>query len=143
MAETKYGKYIITELKPTGEADWRPPFEPDELRFIIDLDDSVFKGAPYMETAWIMPGIAKRTEPDVEAHTHNDYDEIIGNFGTNMDDIYDLGGEMEIWIGDEKHLITRSCFIIIPKGVQHGPIRWNRCERPVFHMTYGNAPKYV
>ena len=25
-------------------------------------------------------------------------------FGTNPDDFYDLGGEVELWLGDEKHI---------------------------------------
>ena len=143
MAGTKYGKYIVTQLKPTGEAEWRPPFKPDEEMHIVNLDNGVLEGAPYTETAWIWPGIVKRSEPDVEAHTHDDFDEVIGLFGTNPEDIYDLCGEMEIWLGDEKHIITKSCLIFIPKGLQHGPIRWYRLDRPVFHFTYGNAKKYV
>jgi hypothetical protein len=144
MAKTKYGKYIISELKKmTGEADWRPPFAEDEIKFLVDLDTDVIEGAPYAETGWILPGIAKRSEPDVEAHTHDDYDEVIGLFGTNMDDVWDLGGEMEIWLDDEKHIITKSCIIFVPKGLQHGPIRWLRCDRPVFHFTFSTAKKYV
>ena len=52
-----------------------------------------------------------------EPHSHaHDYDETLGFFGTDPADLYDLGGEIEFWIEDEKFMLTRSCLIFIPQG---------------------------
>ena len=36
--------------------------------------------------------------------------------GTNPEDFYDLGAEVELTLGGEKQTITRSCIVFIPKG---------------------------
>ena len=45
MAETKYSKYVITELKPKGHASWEPAYRGDEIKSMLYLDDDVVKGA--------------------------------------------------------------------------------------------------
>jgi hypothetical protein len=50
MSETKYGKYIITELKPKIHAPWEPKFTRDELIPVLYLDNSVVEGAFYIDT---------------------------------------------------------------------------------------------
>jgi hypothetical protein len=47
------------------------------------------------------------------AHTY-DFDEIIAFIGTNPDGIHNLGGEVELWLAGEKHLITKSCLVFVP-----------------------------
>ena len=42
--------------------------------------------------------------------------EILGFFGSNPEDPYDLGGEVELWLEDEMHLITRSSMVFIPSS---------------------------
>ena len=141
MSETKYGKYIVTELKKKVEAPWTKEKTAEETIPVLYLDDKVIKGAFYVECAWFLPARAKRVEEDVTPHKH-DYDEVLAVFGTNLKDPSDLGGELEVWLGDEKHIITKSCLIFIPKGLQHGPVRWNKMERPVFHFACGTSKKY-
>ena len=98
MAETKYGKHIITKSKSdlTLPAFRREALKtaPDTRTPMIYLDDEVFKGAFYVECVWFWKGMDK---PEVEAHTHN-FDEVITFFGSNPDDPQDLCGEVEIWL---------------------------------------------
>ena len=61
MTETKYGKYIITELKPKMSAPWEPKFTPDELIPLLHLDSSIVEGAFYVESGWTMPPFAKES----------------------------------------------------------------------------------
>ncbi len=138
---TKYGKYIITELKEKEKTPWTKEKTAKENIPVLYLDNNVIKGAFYVETAWFLPARAKRTEEDVTPHKH-DYDEVLAVFGTDLKDPSDLGGELEVWLGDEKHMITKSCMIFIPKGLQHGPIRWTKMERPVFHFACGTGKNY-
>ena len=140
---TKYGKYVITELKPKeGQGFWEPEYRGDELKSMLYLSEEVVKGAFYVEAAWFFPGmvIQNDSQDTVKPHAH-DYDEVQAVFGTNLEDPYDLCGEMEFYIDGEKQVITKSCLIFLPKGLEHGPIYWRRMDRPVFHFVAGTAGK--
>jgi hypothetical protein len=119
MSETKYGKYIITELKPKIEAPWSPVVKPEELIRMLFLDNSVVKGAFYVECNWTLPPFANKTHG--EAHKH-DYDEVLAFIGSDLENPHDLCAEAEVRLGNEVHTVTKSCLIFVPKGVQHGSV---------------------
>lgn len=52
--------------------------------------------------------------------------------GTNVDDPSDLGGEIEMWIGEgdeaEKYIFTEPTFVYLPAGLVHQPT-WARNMR--------------
>jgi len=151
MAESKYGKYIVSTLKsPAAEAPWSPPLSQagkGKGGRVLYLDNDVAPGAFYVECVWVMPRPAV-TVPGggtrrvgTEPHTH-DYDEVIAFLGTDLDDPYDLGAEVELWLGDEKHIITKSSLVFIPAGLQHCPLTFLKVDRPVFHFTTGPGKMY-
>ena len=138
MRELKYEKYIVKKPKPNEVAEFVENMPPEDVRKrVLYLDDEVVKGAFYMATTWFF----KAAEQGVDAHTHN-FDEVIGFFGTNPDDVYDLGGEVEFWIEDEKYLITNTFMAFIPAGVQHCPLKVLRADRPIFHYSVGPGKMY-
>jgi hypothetical protein len=139
MPGTKYGKYIITELKPKASAPWEPKFTPEELVHVLRLDSSIIEGAFFVGSNWTLPAFAK--ESHGEAHKH-DYDEVLGFFGSDPENPHDLYGEAIVHIGDEVHNVTKSCLIFVPKGVPHGPIDFKRIDRPIFHFGCGLSKKY-
>jgi hypothetical protein len=139
MPETKYGKYIITEVKKKLEAPWIPKFKPDELIDMLFLDSSVIEGAFFVGSGWTLPPFAK--ESHGEAHSH-DYDEVIAFFGSDPENPHDLYAEAEVHIGGEVHTITKSCLIFVPKGTSHGPIDFKRIDRPIFHFSCGTGKEY-
>ena len=142
MANGKYDKYIVTELKPVStNVGGRPDFKPDEIQFVIALSNAIVKGASYIESAWIFPGNLKRGEADVGPHKH-DFDEILAMFGSNTEDVHDLGGEMLLTLGGEEHIMNKSFIAFIPAGLEHGPMKWLSMKRPVFHFTAGNTTEY-
>ena len=138
-------KYIVTELKQKiVEASWTPKFKDNEGRRLISLDSDVIKGAFYMETAWFLPGKwpeSKGDEGTVKAHRH-DYDEAIAYVGTDPDNRYNLGGEIELWIDGKQNIIDKSFIAFIPAGVEHGPLTIRRIDRPIFHFTSGTGRSY-
>jgi len=140
--ETKYGKYLITELKQKEGGPWEPAYRGDELQEVLYLDDNVLKGAFYVDTAWFFPAMVIQDDATdtIKPHAH-DYDEVQAVFGTDPENPHDLGGELEFWIDGEKHIITKSCLIFLPKGLRHGPIYWRRMDRPVFHFVCGTTGK--
>ena len=147
MAETKYGKYIVKQLKTNiREASWTNPVQPAGKGHggrLLFLDEEVIPGAFYVETAWSHPvGLITEPKSVAEAHAH-DYDEVLGMFGTDLNDPYKLNGEVEFWLGDEKHIITDSCIIFIPKGLTHCPLIYHRIDKPIFNFTTHSGKMYV
>ena len=139
MAESKYGKLIVTELKMPEEKKKIAPQYSTYATRILWMDDNVVDGAFHMNTAWYL-----KPSSTLESHAHtHDTDEIIGFFGNNPDDPYDLGGEVEIWLEDEKHTITQSCMIFVPAGMKHCPLVLKRVDRPIFHFTTVTGGKYI
>ena len=151
MAETKYGKYIISDLKqPAAEAPWSPPLSAagkNKGGRVLFLDNEIVAGAFYMECVWVLPRPVDTAQRDgarrvgTESHTH-DYDEVLAFFGTNLEDPYDLGAEVELWLDDEKHIITKTSLVFIPAGLKHCPLTFLSVDRPVFHYTTGPGKMY-
>ena len=147
MDETKYGKYIVRKLKSNiKEAEWTNPVQTageGEGGRLLWLDNEMIPGAFYVETAWSHP-VGLVTEPKTVAESHaHDFDEVLGMFGTDLNDPYNLNGEVEFWLGDEKHLITESCIIFIPKGLMHCPLIYHRIDKPIFNFTTFPGGMYV
>jgi hypothetical protein len=151
MADSKYGKYIITELKENiAFAPWGPPIqnsgkEPGDS--VLYLDNEVIPGAFYVETDWYNPRekdepVDKYPRTVVTPHAHN-FDEVLCFFGTDFDDPHDLRGEIEFWLGDEKHMFTKSSIVFIPKQLQHGPLIYHRVEKPIFSFSLGPGKMYL
>lgn len=152
MAESKYGKYIVSQLQhPADEAPWNPPVSSaggGQSGRVLFLDSDVVPGAFYMECVWVMPRPALTPEQVEEAkkvspkpHSH-DYDEVIAFFGTDPNNPYDLGAEVELWLGDEQHIINKTSLVFIPAGLNHCPLVFRRVDRPVFHYTTGPGKMY-
>jgi hypothetical protein len=148
---SKFGKYIITERKlDSRDATLPPGVDPESVtntrshRKIIGLDDYVLPGSMYTEVVWMWPGgsdvYPETAEPQSHAHGH---DEILGFFGTDFSDPYDLGGEIEFWIEDERFMLTKSCLIFVPKGTYHCPFVVHRVDRPIFHFSSGPGGAYA
>jgi len=145
MADSKYGKYIVYRPKEDiVKPEWSPQGKiPGQVAYI---DQEVVDGAFYMECVWLMPRIMPKLAPGEkppgpQAHTH-DYDEILGFFGSDPENMFELGGEAELWLGDEKHIINKSCLVFIPKGLQHCPLYFMKIDKPIFHFSVGPGKMY-
>jgi mannose-6-phosphate isomerase-like protein (cupin superfamily) len=128
MTETKYGKYIISEGKPDNA------FDSDIFKPLLYLDDTVLPGGLYVECAWYWEPSTKSPP----AHTH-EFDEVLGFIGTDPENPRDLCGEVEFWLGDERHIITKSCVVFVPRGLKHSPLNVLRTDRPIFNFATGSA----
>jgi len=139
MSKSKYGKYVITDLivpeeKKKIEADYSK-----YARRILWMDENVVEGAFHMNTAWYLK---EATTLEDKPHVH-DADEIIGFFGNDPANPHDLGGEIEIWLEDEKQVITKSALLFVPAGMRHCPLILKRVDRPIFHFTTVPGGRYV
>jgi hypothetical protein len=139
MAESKYGKYIITELKSPYTREFNENYAKWATR-VLWMDDKVVEGAFQMNVSWYLR--PQTGQEPLAAHTH-DPAEIIGFFSGDPDNPRELGGEVEFWIEDEQHLITRSCLIFVPGGMRHCPLILRRVDRPIFHFSTVCSGQYV
>jgi hypothetical protein len=157
MAESKYGKYICTELKKDIKL---PGFKGEQvirqgtldgkrvpLEHVIWMDSEVIPGAFYAEIMWAWPTMQQLTpeemarRPGVLPHTHP-FPEAMAYFGTDMQNPSDLGGEIELWIEDEKFVLDKSFIAYFPAGVKHCPLKHLWSDRPMFHFTMGPGQVY-
>jgi hypothetical protein len=139
MTESKYGKYVITDLiVPEDKKKIAEAYSKYATR-ILWMDENVVEGAFHMNTAWYLKAA---TTLEDRPHAHEN-DEIIGFFGNNPDHPHDLGGEIEMWLEDEKHIITKSALLFVPAGMKHCPLILKRVDRPIFHFTTVPHGRYI
>ena len=134
------GKYILQQLKDPNMGT--PEFQAMYKKFakrILWMDNNVVDGAFQMNTAWYFDVPEKN--PVFEEHIHG-YDEMIGFYGSNPFDPYDLGAEMEVAIDGEVHTLTRTSMIFLPAGMPHMPLSIKKVDRPVFHFSVALNPEY-
>ena len=149
----EYGKQIVQDLilpKTHTTPEAIAKYETFGKR-IHWIDDAVVPGAFQMNTSWYFkpnrpddPEEAKKTAGmgSQKEHVH-DSDEILGFYGSNPDDQYDLGGEVEVFIDGESHILTKSSLVFIPAGMEHCPLYINRVDRPIFHFSIVMDSKYT
>ena len=135
MAETKYGKYFLSELTPekTKSGFGRLPAT------VVWTDDDVIKGSLLFWALRISPSWVP---PEHGPHTHNDA-EVLVMLGTDPDDPQDLGAEVDLYMGPEmeKHTVTKSTLVYVPANFLHCPIRYRNVKRPFIFIQCQYAPK--
>jgi hypothetical protein len=140
MPGSKFSKNIVY----VGES--APPISPAQARMWEDqrqrgssvewnllyaMQDSVVKGSFGTGGSWMVSMTGTKPVQIELAHSH-DCDETLGFAGSDVGNPDDLGGEIELWLDDEKLVITRSCLVFIPRGIKHCPMFVRRVDRPFF-----------
>ena len=134
MTKSKYGKYVVTELQfPKKRSSINLAYAEYATR-ILWMDENVVPGAFQGNASWYLKA-GKTLEETPHVH---DADEMLGFFGSDPNNPHDLGGEIEIWLEDEKQSITKSVMLFIPAGMKHCPLILKRVDRPIFH--FGTIP---
>ena len=128
MAERKNEKYIVTELISPMDPEFEKKYS-EWAKRVLWLSGKVVPGAFNFMCSWYLKPPAEH----LSEHTH-EYAEMIGFIGSNPDDPYDLGGEIEMWLEDEQYILTKSCIIYVPGGMKHCPMIIKRVDRPILHI---------
>ncbi len=142
---SKYGKNIVdhTVVRPAPAkkapegAQAKAKSTEQNVEFPLYVDEQVVPGAYYFMAAW-WKKITGKGSP-AEEHDHN-FDEYLIFLGTK--NANDLGGEVELWIGGEKHILTKNCAVFIPAGVKHAPIYFRRIDTPIWYLATGPTEIY-
>jgi hypothetical protein len=107
--------------------------DPEYTRPVAYIDENVIPGAEFgCDTMWFLPG-RKSGEVIMDAHTLP-FGTSITLTAMNYDDITDLCGEAELWIGGEKQIINKSFGAYIPPNVEQGPLIIRNLTRQTFFM---------
>ena len=135
-AEQKYGKYMVFGTPPdVKRPDYMRDLDPKYMRPMAYVDETVIPDAEFgCETLWLLPG-EKSTAGQLmmDAHTLPHGTSIVFN-AMNYEDITDLCAEVELWIGGEKHNITKSFGAYIPPDVEQGPMIVRNITKQTFYM---------
>jgi len=135
VVETKYGRYLITDLKGKHP-------HPEIMAPIVHLrGENVYGGVNLTtRTSYMtLPHVNEKTP-----HAH-DFDEFLYFLGGNPADFFDYGAEAELYLGEEgeKHIINTTTVVYIPRGLIHCPLIFTRVDKPVMFMTVSFTSKYV
>lgn len=138
--EGKFGKYIVQQLTDPGYCSTAEQKEnyAKFARRLLYMDTNIVPGAFQMNTAWYH----SRTMKEQGEHVHS-FPEMVGFYGSDPEDPYNLGAEIEFTIEGESHLLTKSSLIYMPAGVKHLFKAILKIDKPVFHFSVGVNPEYV
>ena len=137
--EGEYGYLFMQELKlpPTHEKA-QAAYKTFGER-VHWVDGNNIPGAFQMNTCWWYKAnreqtLANPNSPVAKPHFH-EYPEILGFYGSDPYDPWNLGGEVEFWVGGEQHILTKSTMVYLPPNVPHCPLIINRVDKPIFHYS--------
>jgi mannose-6-phosphate isomerase-like protein (cupin superfamily) len=120
MAESKYGKHIITDPYYTHHQTESFNVRGDQL----DVECIITSQGIYEPFVMV-------TEP----HKHF-YREIFCFVGGDPTNIRDFGAEIEMCIGEEeeKHIITTNTALSIPPNLPHCPLNFKKIDKPIVFL---------
>ena len=132
-AKGKYGKYVMSGSTRADDGEHGITLVSPEGRDVI-------KGYYGAGISWLPPKETPYRPHPPHIHAAG---EFLIHLGTNQDDPFDLGAEIELCMGKEleKHTITRPTVVYIPPGFIHAPWTIKRVDRPWIFMqvTHGGA----
>lgn len=111
------------------------------------VDNINMPGSFQMNTSWWYKANRESvlSNPDSvvgRPHSHN-YPEILGFYGSDPEDPNNLGGEVELYLDGEQHVITKSSMVCIPPNMPHCPLLINRVDLPIFHFSVVMNDEYT
>jgi hypothetical protein len=130
-----YAGHIVQTLQApqTGTPEFQAFYKTWADR-VLWVDGNVVPGAFQMNTSWYFATPEQGKERVFEEHAHG-YDEVIGFFGSDPGDKYNLGAVIRLAINGEWHELDRSSLIFVPANMKHMPLEIIRVDRPIFHFS--------
>ena len=126
MQKSKYGKYFTHDVIRDGEI---APFTP---RVKFNSTKNFGNGNFGLRFAYV----AEPFEIPEGPHAH-DFEQYLCFIGTGSN-VREFDAEVELYLGEEneKHIITETTVVHIPKGMIHCPLRFTKINKPI---TFINA----
>jgi len=79
----------------------------------------------------------------VHEHIHEDFDEILVWMGNDPENPQDLGGDLYMTIDGERHVVSSTGAVYIPKGTYHCPLGFEKVDRPFTFIAITLSPDYT
>ncbi len=141
MSEGKYDKYIIREPRMRA-----PHAEITKPIVAFNRGRTDFPEVPFsinwelIEVPFVM---------EKAGHTH-DWDQLLCFMGSDPNNYFDFGAEIEFFMGEEaeRYFINTTTIIYIPKGMVHGPLEYKKVHKPIMFNNivlashYGRAKQF-
>ena len=139
MAETKYGKYVLSDT--ISDSSPVRPIPSVPYVFVGENRLPVLKGVNCNVAINCVSEPYMMSDPP---HKH-DFDEFWYFLAGDPKNMRDLGGEVEVALGDEweKHTITTTSAVYLPAGLIHSPIHVKKVDKPFYFMVILLAPTYT
>ncbi|MGD9143250.1 MAG: hypothetical protein PVG61_05340 [Dehalococcoidia bacterium] len=133
MVAKKYSKNVVELTFKDGPGLYRQMTEVSGVPFGLDFH---VRYGTYLAAGQM--GIESYGQ-----HKH-DFDQVNFWLGTDTDVIGELGAEVELCLGEEceKHMITTSTAVSIPKGLPHYPATINKIDRRFIYVEVSCAGEY-
>jgi hypothetical protein len=131
--ERKYDRHFMSGPK---HGETRREYK----KYTTYVDDGVIKGSFHFASAFVSSDNPLREQ---SPHTHP-YGTALGFFGSDADNQFELGAEIEIRMGQklEKHTFDRSTLVYIPPGLEHCLTKC-KVTRPFIFVECANGPRLV
>ena len=117
----KYGDYVKTiPFQDYGPGSFRQGAKLNKDFFGVDIDIQF--------GSLLSPG---RISEGIEGTHVHDFNQVILWLGSDLDNIGDLGAEVEYCLGEEKekHIATTSSAVFIPGGLPHFPAEIKKLDK--------------
>ena len=133
MPKNKYDKYITSEVIKKDPKN--PNASVTGTRHLENFGgghlsiDSIFVAHPHVMI----------TQP----HKH-EFPQYLHFFSANPRDSKDFDAEIEVNLGEEqeKHIINKPSVVYVPAGQLHGPISFNKVNKPLLFIDIALTGKY-
>jgi hypothetical protein len=137
----RYGKYVVTDPRLVHDLAHHDFSAVSGFTYPdpVYLDDGLCPEAhTWLDIVWIWEETSPRELPGL--HTH-DFPEIVLLVGSNPRDLADLGGRVSWGMGEgdhaERFTLTKTTAIYVPAGLAHGPLVFERVDRPILNIAIG------
>jgi hypothetical protein len=129
---SQYRGYIVTNTSPDVERpEYMRPLDPVYSRPMAYIDQTVIPDAEFgCDTRWLLPGGDAAGQIIMDTHVLP-HGSTISCIAHNYSDPTDLCGEAELWLGGEKHVITKGFWAYVPPNVSQGPLIVRNITKPI------------
>lgn len=132
MSNTKYFVFAPQDLTPKFN------IKPDNAHIqVVRMDSDLIKGCIFGNASWFVKPL------ECDDFVKHQSDKLLMFIGSDHNDPENLNAEIELWIENDKLILTQSNIVFIPAGVAHGRLKIRNLKKPVFLYTcHTNTDRY-